>query len=127
MKNLMRKIFILLPFLLATPALAAVKISNLSGYPQRVSYESAGTVQTKVIAPNNTAYFHGSEGMLSIDVASQQVKATAATPGLLSRALGNLTANNRNSMIPTATNDSFVIWPDGRLLLQRRRETGFAR
>jgi hypothetical protein len=106
--------------LASMPAHAWVKVTNLSGQPQSVTYSSAGNHETQIIAPDATEYFRGVEGMLAINGAQAIEKAQRAKSGVLSEALGDVAATNRASRIPTEEGDVFVIWPDGRMLLQKR-------
>lgn len=102
------------------PAWAILKVVNLSNESQRVIYTQVGDEVVKEIAPGESVYFYGSEGLLAIDVKQQQTKASHAKAGALSEILGDVAASNRTSGIPATRNDVFVIWPDGRLLFQYR-------
>lgn len=101
---------------------AMLKVINLSTEPQHISFDSAGTVTTKVIPVNGHEYFVGGDGMLSIDTSKQTVKGSEAQPGVISRTLGTVAAGNRSEGIPASDQDVFVVWPDGRLLFQQRKK-----
>ncbi|MFZ4125064.1 MAG: hypothetical protein ACOYJ2_03210 [Rickettsiales bacterium] len=121
----MKKVVMFTMAVLATsPAFAWVKVTNLSGQPQSVTYSVAGSDVTKVIAPNMTEHFMGTEGMLALNGAQAIAKAQSAKPGPAGALLGDVVASNRTSRIPAENDSSFVIWPDGRLLLQTRKDQG---
>ncbi len=104
----------------ASDAFAFVRVANLSGRPQTVAFWFAGTNTIKTIAPNETVFFTGSDGMLSLLTPEEIERARKAEPGVGGRILGDLIASNRTSRIPASNGDTFAIWPDGRLLIQRR-------
>ena len=110
--------------LVATPAHAWVKVTNLSGVPQSITYSGAGTDTVYVIAPNATQYITGSNGFLALNDPATIAKAKAAKPGPLGEVLGDVVAANRTSRIPAKNDSQFVIWPDGRLMIQRHKSTG---
>lgn len=110
--------------LVATPAMAWVKVTNLSGAPQSVTLSSAGSATTRIIADQQTEMFIATEGMLSLNDPETIRKAQTAKPGPLGELLGDVVAANRASDIPAKPGSSFVIWPDGRLMVQRHRHTG---
>jgi len=112
--------------LVAGQAQAMVKVVNLSNMPQTVVFESAGTATRRVIAPNDVERFGGTDGFLSLE------KAPGAKPGMVpqdgpvgfSGMLSGVVGAVRTSHIPASPMDEFVIWPDGRLLLQKRQKSG---
>jgi hypothetical protein len=104
----------------ASDAFAFVRVVNLSGQPQTVAFWFAGTNTVRTIAPNETAFFRGSEGMLSLVIPEDIARASAAEPGIGGRVFGDVIASNRTSRIPASNGDTFAIWQDGRLLIQRR-------
>jgi hypothetical protein len=110
--------------LLFTPqnARAALKVVNLSGQIQTVSFKQAGAVVTKQIADGQSVVFLGGHGWLSIDVSKQTSNRATAKPRILSEFLGDASTTNRDSHIPATRSDVFVIWPGARLLFQYRRQ-----
>ena len=110
--------------LVSTPAHAWVRVTNLSGEPQSVSFASGGSNTTQVIMHNRSSTFLGSEGMLALNDPKTIAKAQNAQPGIAGKLLGDLVASNRTSGIPTEDGDSYVVWPDGRLLSQKRTNSG---
>jgi hypothetical protein len=104
----------------ASDAFAFVRVANLSGRTQTVAFWFAGTNTVKTIAPNETVFFTGSDGMLSLVSPEEIERAREAEPGVGGRIFGDIIASNRTSRIPASNGDSFAIWPDGRLLIQRR-------
>ena len=102
-------------------AFAWLKVVNASSEVQYVTYESAGSATTKAIAVGDHVFFPGADGMLSIDVSKQTIKATDAEVGSLSKILGNVAAGNRTNWIPARNDDVFMIWPNGRLMFQQRQ------
>lgn len=103
------------------PALAALKVTNMSYEAKTVIFESAGSVTEHVIAPRRTSYITGIDGKLSLKGATP----TAAD----SRVLGTRSAvfglaEPRTQGTPASQMDEFVIWPDGRLLFQKRTSGG---
>ena len=104
----------------ASDAFAFVRVANLSGRTQTVAFWFAGTNTVKTIAPNETVFFTGSDGMLSLLTPDEIERASKAEPGVGGRILGDLIASNRTSRIPASQGDAFAIWPDGRLLIQQR-------
>ncbi|MBN8544454.1 MAG: hypothetical protein J0M34_09355 [Alphaproteobacteria bacterium] len=119
-----KSILLLTALMVAQPAYALVKVTNLSGAPQTVIFSSAGNDISRVLAPNATEHFRGAEGMLALGDAATIARAKAAKPGAMGELLGDLVAANRTSRIPAADGDIFVVWPDGRLLLQGRKPKG---
>jgi hypothetical protein len=118
----MKKFMVLcLLVLMATPAFAWVKVTNLSGKPQRVTFSMSGGDITRVVAPDRTEMFVGTEGMLALNDPATIAQAKAAKPGPAGALLGDVVAANRTSRIPTTNGDTFVIWPDGRMLIQSSR------
>lgn len=116
-----RSLVLLALILMPTQALAWLKVVNASSEVQYVTFDSAGSATTKAIAVGDHVFFPGADGMLSIDVSKQTVKATDAEVGALSGILGNVAAGNRTNWIPARNDDVFVIWPNGRLLFQQRQ------
>jgi|GEM_PF-3533819 len=106
--------------LVSMPAHAWVRVTNLSGTPQSVTYSTAGTDTRKVIAHYETITFVGNEGMLSLNDPATIAKAQNAEPGVGGKVLGDIIGSNRTSRIPAVNGDRYVIWPDGRLLIQKR-------
>jgi hypothetical protein len=104
----------------ASHAQAMVQVTNLSGTPQAVTFHFAGSDTTETIAPNATARFSGGDGMLSLVKPEQKAKASSAKPGVGGRIFGDMIAANRTERIPARRGDAFVVWPDGRLLIQQR-------
>lgn len=107
--------------LMATPAMAWIKVTNLSGVPQTVIYSVAGSDDIRVISNGQTQQFDGIGGMLALGDPATIAKAKAAKPGPMGSVFGDLVASNRTSGIPTRGGASFVIWPDGRLVIQKYR------
>lgn len=107
--------------LLTTPAFAWVKVTNLSGTPQTVIFSTAGTDTARVLVPNATEQFFGSEGLLALGDPATIARAKAAKAGPAGALLGDVVAANRTSHIPAVDGDSFVVWPDGRLLRQKNQ------
>lgn len=125
----MRPIYFLSAALLlaSAPANAFIKVTNLSGTPQSVSFSVAGSDTTRVVAANETMHFIGLDGMLALNDPSTIARAKTATPGPAGKLLGDLVASNRTSRIPARDGDIFVIWPDGRMIIQRRNASGSIR
>lgn len=115
--TMLAAIYLLVP----QAALALIKVVNNSKEEQSVSYSHAGTTTTKTLQVGDVVFFQGNDGLLSIDVSKQTIKATNAEPGAVSGYLGDISANNRTSGIPASRGDVFMIWPDGRLIFQQRR------
>lgn len=104
----------------ASQAQAMVQVTNLSGTPQAVTFHFAGSNVTETIATNATVRFTGVDGMLSLVTPEQVARASRANPGVGGRVFGDVIAANRTERIPARNGDAFVIWPDGRLLIQQR-------
>jgi hypothetical protein len=96
---------------------ALLKVTNLSGSPKTIIFRTAGSEVTKTIAHNESQYFPGSEGMLSLAGTSQKGETLGAS-GMLSGIIGAV----RTVDIPASQMDEFVVWPDGRLLVQKRNK-----
>ncbi len=106
--------------LLATPAMAALKVTNLSPETRTVVFDSAGSVSEHVIAPNRTAFISGSDGRLSLKGATPTA-GDGNIIGTRSNFFGHAdTARSQGA--PASQMDEFVIWPDGRLLFQKRQK-----
>lgn len=103
--------------LAADPA-AALSITNLDKVTHRVEFLSAGTVHQREIAPNQTTRFEGlPNGTLSL-LSSPNPRTGGAVnaDGLLSGYIGN----GRDQGIAADIMDDYVIWPGGKLGIQRR-------
>lgn len=101
----------------ASPAMA-LKITNLDTVPHRVSYDVTGQRLEREIAPNATTRFDGlPNGRLSL-LSSPNPKqgGTLNANGLLSGYIGN----GRDQAMPVYIDEEYVIWPGGKLQLQRR-------
>lgn len=119
----------LLLILAANPAFA-LKVTNLDSVAHTVELSGRGEPQQRVIQPNATEFFAGaSQGFLSVVEAVPAAQKGAkkapktAVPdsvvhadGLLSGVIGNA----RSTGIPADPDNSYVIWPEGRLMLQSR-------
>ncbi len=103
--------------LLSTPALA-LKVTNLDSRPHVVAFDVAGSRLTREVAPQATVQFEGlPNGRLSLlSSANPRQGGTVNADGLLSGVIGN----GRDQQIPADIMDEYVIWPDGKLQLQRR-------
>ncbi len=105
----------------APQAHAMLKVTNLSSSPQTVVLDSGSGDLRKVIAPQASAYFPGSDGLLSLESALRPSAGdTVGASGLLSGIVGAA----RTSHIPASQMDQFVIWPSGELQLQLRQKKG---
>lgn len=109
---------------MVTPAFAALKVSNLSADTQTVLFDSAGSVTEHVIAPDRTAYINGSEGLLSLKNA-KPTQGDDAIVGTRSSFFG-YADTARSQRAPAGPMDEFVIWPDGRLMFQKKQKSGGA-
>lgn len=109
--------------LAASPALAMVKVSNLSDVPQTVVFSSSGTPVERVVEPGGTERFAGTDGFISL---KQHIGTKQPTLGVSGGVLSGIVDMGavRTQDIPTTPYDEFVIWPDGRLLLQKRGKAG---
>lgn len=109
--------------LVASPALAMVKVSNLSDMPQTVVFSSGGTPVERVVAPGAIERFSGTDGFISL---KQHIGTKQPTFGVSGGVLSGIVDVGavRTQDIPTTPYDEFVIWPDGRLLLQKRQKAG---
>ena len=96
----------------------ALTITNLDHVTHKVLFESAGNKQIETIAADETVRIAGQpSGTLSL-LSAMPVKPSKGTlhaDGLLSGIVGAVRSDN----IPAEDGDSFVIWPDGQLLLQK--------
>ena len=101
----------------ASPALA-LSVTNLDKVPHRIIFEVVGTKLERTIAPNETTRFEGTpNGTLSLASSPNPTSGGALNAdGLLKGYIGN----GRDQGIPADTMDDYVIWPDGKLQLQRR-------
>lgn len=105
-------------FFAATPAYA-LKVTNLDHVPHTVELAGRGTPETRIIPPGATEHFVGaSQGFLSLKSAQKIKKSHSRVhaDGLLSGIIGN----ERNQGIPADPLDNFVIWPEGKLMIQSR-------
>lgn len=104
------------------PAFAALKVTNMSYEPKTVLFESAGSVTEHTIAPRSNTYISGIDGFLTL-------KGSVPTPidhsmvGTRSAVFG-LANGARTQRVPASQMDEFVIWPDGRLMFQKRQTGG---
>lgn len=106
----------------ASPALA-LKVTNLDTVEHNVQLEAAGSMDVRSIAPAATTTFYGqADGRLSLlSMPPIHAKSTFQADGLLSGVIGE----GRNQDIPTNGRDEYVIWPGGKMQLQRRmKEVG---
>lgn len=103
----------------ASPAMAALKVTNLSPQTQTVLFDSAGSQKEYVIAPDRTAYIVGSDGRLSL----KHAKPTAGDDSIIGTrsTFFGYTDTARSQGAPASQMDEFVIWPDGRLMFQKRQ------
>lgn len=106
---------------IAASAEAAPKVTNLDRIPHVVAYDSAGSVTRKSINPDESVYFFGQpEGLMSLVTPSQSKKpgrsGAVHADGILSGILGA----ERTQDIPVNRDDTLVIWPGGRLMIQSR-------
>lgn len=112
-------LFFVAIILSAPSAEAMLKVTNLSASNQTVILSNGSAEMRKVIAPNRSEYFPGTDGLLSLESAEHPSKGGAlGASGMLSGIIGAA----RTSDIPASQMDQFVIWPDGRLLLQMRQK-----
>lgn len=122
MKTMHRVMMVAMLSVAAGPAQAALKVSNLSPEPHVVVFSSAGSVTEHPVAPNRAIYISGSDGMLSL----KNAKPTAADNSIIGTRNGlfGLTDTMRSQGTPASQMDEFVIWPDGRLMFQKRQKGG---
>lgn len=115
MRTLMLATAISLAF--ANPALA-LRITNLDKVTHRVAFESGGTMHERTIAPNETTHFDGlPNGRLSLLTSpNPQTGGTLNAQGMLSNYIGN----GRDQGVPADIMDDYVIWPGGKMHIQRR-------
>jgi hypothetical protein len=106
----------------ATPAMAMLKVTNLSDKMQTVVFDSAGSKTHYVIASGATERLGGAEGFLSL-VGAKPTAGDISIIGTRSTLFG-LTDSARSRGVPASPMDSFVIWPDGRLSFQKRTHYG---
>lgn len=107
-----------LGMLAATPALA-MKVTNLDTIPHRVELVTAGTREVRSIAPNATEVFASQPaGVLSLITAAkpQPARGRYQADGVLSGMIGE----GRTEGIPADSDNQYVIWPNGKIMLQRR-------
>jgi hypothetical protein len=118
----MKKLLLVTALMLATsPAYAWVKVTNMSGKPQSVTIESAGSRMSQNIAPGVTENLLITDGMISLNDPATIAQAQRAEPGVGGKIFGDMIASNRTSRIPASHGETYVIWPDGRILLQTRK------
>ena len=98
----------------ANPAFAA-RITNLDKVAHVVTFERAGSVQEQVVQPQRTVYFQAADGIVSMK-GGTPAKSSLNSDGLLSGVIGAV----RTTQIPAGPGDDFVIWPGGKMHLQRR-------
>ncbi len=122
--------------LAASPALA-LKVTNLDTVPHRVELSGRGEPQVRVIEPNATELFAGaSQGFLAlVDAPEAPKKGAKKLPkpdakdsvvhadGVLAGIIGN----ERTSRIPADPDNSYTIWPGGRMYVQGRKKTSHSR
>lgn len=103
--------------LAASPAMA-LRVTNLDTVPHRVQFVSAGTPHERSIAPNATVRFdYMPNGRLSLlSSPAPKTGSTIEGTGILTKYIGN----GRDQGIPADIADDYVIWPGGKLQLQRR-------
>ncbi len=108
--------------LAAVPAMAMLRVTNLTDKPQTVVFDSAGSKTQVVIASGSTERLAGAEGFLSLEGA----KPTAGDNSIIGTrsTVFGLSDTARSRGVPASPMDSFVIWPDGRLSFQRRMHYG---
>lgn len=111
--------------LVAANAQAMLKVTNMSPVPQTVVFSSAGTDTVKVIQPNQTERFMGTDGKLSLRNPQAKPPVVGQDPNIaFSGMAAGWIGAVRTSDIPASPMDEFVIWPDGRLMLQKRQKSG---
>ncbi|MES2984127.1 MAG: hypothetical protein V4735_02945 [Pseudomonadota bacterium] len=102
----------------ATPVMA-LNVTNLDNVPHRVELAGQGAPEVHEIAPGATEYFYGTTGgYLSLLSAQQPKKSKGSihSDGLLSGIVGAARTEN----IPADPDNNYVIWPEGKLMLQNR-------
>lgn len=106
----------------AGSAHAALKVTNLSTDTHTVLFDSAGSKKEYVIAPDATVYITGSDGRLSL----KDAKPTAGDSTIIGTrsTFFGYTDTARSQGAPASQMDEFVIWPDGRLMFQKRNKSG---
>ncbi len=104
--------------LMAMPAMAALKVTNLSDKVQTVLFDTAGSKKEYVIQPSETTYITGADGRLSLKNAAP----TAGDGNIIGTrsTFFGYTDTARSQGAPASQMDEFVIWPDGRLMFQKR-------
>lgn len=109
--------------LAASPAMAVVKVTNMSDMPQTVVFSSSGSPVERLVEPGATERFAGTDGFISL---KQHMGTKQPTLGVSGGVLSGIVDMGavRTQDIPTTPYDEFVIWPDGRLLLQKRGKAG---
>lgn len=111
----MKKIILLASVaLFAAPAFAA-RITNLDHVPHVVTFARAGAVQEQTVLPQRTAYFPRADGFVGLKGGNPGTS-TVNMDGMLRGAVGS----GRTTNIPAGPGDDFVIWPGGKMHLQRR-------
>lgn len=101
--------------LMALPA-AAMKVTNLDHVPHTVRFEQVGQQKDVTLQPRESYRFMFGEGELSLMSVPAQKGSTVGASGVLAGVLGN----GRTVGIPAGQWDEFVIWPGGKLHMQRR-------
>lgn len=95
----------------------SLSVSNLDKVPHVVTYDAAGSHFEQPIAPNDTIYINGvASGKLSLKSDSPKPsRGTIHADGMLSGIVGA----ERDQDIPADDQDSYVIWPGGKLMMQK--------
>lgn len=95
----------------------ALKVTNLDHVTQTLEFEAAGTVRKIQLAPDETQIIAGTPpGFISLLTAAPNKGSAVQTQGILRNYIGN----GRNQRVPADSDDQFVVWPGGDLVLQRR-------
>lgn len=108
--------------LVSVPASAALKVTNLSHDTQTVLFDAAGSKKEYMVAPDATIYITGPDGKLSL----KNAKPTAGDGSVIGtrNTFFGYTDTARSQGAPASQMDEFVIWPDGRLMFQKRNKSG---
>jgi hypothetical protein len=104
----------------ASPALA-LKVTNLDTVAHTVELSGTGAPELRIIQPNATEQFTGAaHGFLSLKTAKnpKPARGVIQADGMLSGIIGN----GRTEGIPADADNSYVIWPNGKITLQGRQK-----
>ena len=125
--------------IMASPAFA-LKVTNLDTVAHHVELSGRGAPEVRLIEPNATEFFAGAaQGFLALVDApvapktqpnkgkKKTVKTTHDSVVHADGILSGIIGNERTSRIPADPDNSYTIWPGGRMFVQGRMKDNRSR